>query len=331
MRLHPAPILVVDDDGRTLRACDELFSAAGFPVRTARSGEEALDDLRRRPPAALVTEVALPGMDGLTLIRQARGFVPQLPALVLTAYPSAHSASRALRMGVDDYLIKHADTLGHLRRAVPRAMRRRSQAAETSRLLADLADLNEEFQRNLVELEETNRSLRARLPAPADSSDYAVLVVDDDEKVVALLEAVLRPQPGLVVTGVTSAHDARRALATRRFDLVMADKNLGDADGVELIGEIHERYSETDVLLMTGYATLESAMAALQHGALAYLQKPFDDLGSVVERVLELRTRRDEGRAERDYLRSLESRQTDFAARYRLIKNKLLTLQREAP
>jgi DNA-binding NtrC family response regulator len=327
-----APILVVDDDGRVLRACEELFSGAGYAVRTARTAEDALDEIRRRPPAALLTEIPLPGMDGLTLIRRARRLAPNVVAIVLTAHPSASAAARALRLGVDDYVIKHADSVGYLRRAVPLALRRRAHQVETSRLLADLADLNEEFLRNIAELEQANLELQAQLrPPPGEEGPFRILVVDDDEKIVALLETLLASQPGLLVTGVTSGAEARAELSSRRFDLVMADKNLGDDDGVDLIGEVHARHPDTAVLLMTAYATLESAVAAMHHGAVDYLQKPFPDLGMVVDVVLEVRRKVREEREKRRYVHSLQSRHTDFVARYRLIKNKLLTLQREPP
>ncbi len=326
-----AQLLVVDDDGRVLRACEELFSPAGYVVRTARTAEDALDELKRRPPSALVTEVALPGMDGLTLVRRARQGAPSLAVIVLTAHPSALTASRALRLGVDDYLIKHADSMGHLRRAVPRALQRRSHQAETSRLLAELADLNEEFLRSIVALEKANLELQGRLARPAPADDFRILVIDDDLKIVALVEALLNSQAGLRVTGVTSGAEARAELDRQRFDLVMVDKNLGDADGVALIADIHRRFPTTAVLLMTAFATLESAMAAIRHGAVAYLEKPFADLGAVVDRVLDVKRKVEEDREQREYVHSLKTRHSDFLARYRLIKTKLLTLQREPP
>lgn len=328
----PTPILVVDDDPRVLRACEAAFAPLGYPVRTARNAEDALDDMRQRPAGALITELALPGMDGLTLIHSARRIDPQIAAIVLTGHPSARTASRALRMGVDDYLIKDADSMGHLRRAVPRALRRRAHEAETARLLTDLAALNEEFLQSIVELQAANLQLEDRLrPPTSEEGQLRVLVIDDDAPVVAVLETLLNSQPGMRVTGVTSAEEARAELEAGRFDLVMADKNLGDADGVDLIGEIHARWPETAVVLMTGYATLESAVAALEHGAVAYLRKPFDDLDAVLDRVAEVRRRIEEDRRRRRYLHTLRERNADFLARYRLIKNKLLTLQRESP
>lgn len=325
-------VVVVDDDRRIHQALEDLFALSGYVVRGAYNGEEALDDLQRRPAAALITELALPGLDGLTLIRQARQLDPSLATLVLTAAPSARAASRALRAGCDDFLIKHADSITHLRDAVKRAIRRRARQAETERLLAEMAELNEVFLKNMVALQKENLDLEARLTPPTmASARWRVLVVDDDPSIVRLLQAALEGEPAIEVTGVYSGGEAERALeASGPFDLVMTDKNLGDANGVELVQRITEETPDTAVLLMTGFATLDSAVQAMDHGAVAYLRKPFDDIDVVLQKVREVRERQRESRKRTDYLHEFKRRNSDFIGRYQLIKTKLLTLQRES-
>jgi len=324
------PVLVVDDDDRTLRALEEMLALAGYAVRAVHTGEDALDYIERRPPAALITELSLPGMDGLTLARRARDATPELALIILTGAPTARTAAEALRLGVDDYVIKHADTLGHLRATLKRSLRRRSREAETRRLLGELTDLNEQFLDAMGELQRANLELEQKLALPADHDDrFNVLVVDDERSVVLLLETLLNSQPDIRTVGAYSGADARQTLERESFDLVMTDKNLGDASGVDLIGEIHARWPGTAVLVMTGYATLESAVQAMEHGAVAYIQKPFPDLDEVLAKVIEVRDKLRHERDERRYLRDVRARNADFVARYRLLKTKLLTLQRE--
>jgi DNA-binding NtrC family response regulator len=92
---------------------------------------------------------------------------------------------------------------------------------------------------------------------------------------VAVLEALLRSQPGIDVTGLTHGAEARLALANEVFDLVLTDVQLGDDNGVDLAAWIHENRPSTAVALMTGFATVDSAVAAIREGVIGYLQKPF--------------------------------------------------------
>lgn len=311
-------------------AFESLFGPAGFTVRGVPSGEEALTELRRSVPAALVAELHLPGMDGLTLIRHARRERPHMPAVICTSAPSAAAAAGAMRAGADDFVLKHRDTAEHLRATLRRAMRRRARLAETERLLREIAELNDRFLTAMTELEREKLALAEKLrlsDPPRD--DFRVLVVDDEPAVVAVLEALLSSQPGVHVVGVSSGTEARAALGRETFDLMLSDIQLGDDDGVALAGWLAEHRPETAVVLMTGYATLDSAVSAIQKGVAGYLRKPFEDLNDVLGKVLEVKEALEGKRRETNWVRDVHARNADFMARYRLLKTKLATLQRE--
>ncbi len=326
----PGPILlVVDADRRMHQACESLFSAAGIVVRGVSTGEEALEEMRRNPPVALVTELWLPGMDGLTLLRQVRRERPALPLLVCTGAPSAAAASQAIRLGADDFVIKKRDTATHLRAAVRKAVARRARLAETERLLGELAELNDRFLEAMVELQRQNMELRTRSDALQSMRDgLRVMIVDDDPSIVAVLEALLHSQPDIQIVTANSGQEARAILAREAFDLLLTDLQLGDDNGVELATWLHKHHPSTAVVLMTGYATVDSVVAAIQHGVVGYLQKPFRDLDEVLGKVLEVKDKLQIERKEAAYHRAFQARNADFMARYRLIKTKLSTLQR---
>jgi CheY-like chemotaxis protein len=85
---RPLRLLLVDDDAAVLATLSAELAAGGSTVLTAESGEEAIARLERGAVVdALVTDLSMPGMDGLTVIREARGRVPGLPAVLLTGYP----------------------------------------------------------------------------------------------------------------------------------------------------------------------------------------------------------------------------------------------------
>ncbi len=323
-------ILVVDDDPRVGRACADLFGRAFETVGVA-SGKEAVEHIRRSPPAAVVTEIDLPGMDGLTLLRMVRRDFPDVATIVLTEVPSAHSASRALRLGVDDYIIKGADSAEQLRRSLRRALRTRARDGEVKRLLVEMCDLNEAFLDEMATLHRANLELEEKLEPPEERhGGWRMLVVDDEAPTVELLKTLLTSQ-GFEVDGAHSGAEARGQFGQNRYDLVLTDKNLGDANGVELIEEIHDLHPETRVLLMTGFATVESAVDAMHFGAVGYLRKPFQDLETVIERVDEVL---DDIKAQRErdrYNYALRSRNAEFVNRYKLLKTKLMTIQREQP
>lgn len=330
VRRNTVPVLVVDPDPRTARLIQEVTLTSAGPGETVAvtTMAEALAALRRQRPAAVVTELVLPDGDGLSLIGQARDLYRHLPAVVLTAEPTAQTAARAVRQRVDDYLNKHTDPVSMLHGALREAMRVHAHEAEVKRLISEMAGLNDSFVEAMERLERQNQELADRLTPPAQQEGaWQILVVDDEPHTVAVLEALLRSQAQYEVDGANSAAEARALFARKRYDVVLTDKNLGDDSGVELIREVQAAHPGTKVLLMTGFATVESAADAMRYGAVAYLRKPFADLQEVLDRIEEVVGRITRERDESRYLHGFRQRNAAFLARYRLIKTKLMTVQ----
>jgi two-component system KDP operon response regulator KdpE len=96
---------VVDDDPHILRAVRTNLVAAGYDVRTAETGEAALDEYARRHADLIILDLGLPGIDGLSVIDRVRE-QSQTPILVLSARGEEADKVRALELGADDYLTK---------------------------------------------------------------------------------------------------------------------------------------------------------------------------------------------------------------------------------
>ena len=118
----------------------------------------------------------------------------------------------------------------------------------------------------------------------------SVLVVDDEESVAVTMGAILE-MDGYTVAISTSGADALRRLDEDDFDLVLTDLRLDDVDGLAIVSQVSRVQPDTVTIILTGYASLESAIKALREGAYDYLIKPcdVDELRAVVARGIERR------------------------------------------
>ncbi len=121
-----------------------------------------------------------------------------------------------------------------------------------------------------------------------------VLVVDDKENILKLFARILGDGYEL-----TTAADGGRAIAlvaSQPFDVVVTDLRMPGADGFEVLRAVKARAPETEVVMMTAYATVADAVEAMRQGAYDYLQKPFDpdDASLVVARALERKQLREQ-------------------------------------
>ena len=111
-----------------------------------------------------------------------------------------------------------------------------------------------------------------------------ILVVDDEHAIVSTLERFL-VKKGYIVLTAMSAEEAIDILGTDYLPhVVLTDKNLPGEDGLEIIRQGKILSPFTEFILMTGYATIESSIEAMDLGAVGYIQKPFD-LRKVLEKV----------------------------------------------
>jgi diguanylate cyclase (GGDEF)-like protein len=111
-----------------------------------------------------------------------------------------------------------------------------------------------------------------------------VLVVDDEPAVQKLLVRILETE-GFEIETVGTLQEAARIVSEAKFDLLIVDKNLSDGSGMLLIEKIAEEAPDCETLIITSYASVESAVDALRLGVSDYITKPFDHPDQVRERV----------------------------------------------
>jgi two-component system response regulator AtoC len=120
-----ARILVVDDDEGVRSFLAEALEADGHDVRQAADGATAIRRLDAESFHVLVTDIRMPGLDGMALVRHARAEQPELEIVVLTAHGTVETAIEAMKLGAFDYLQKPVEGPAELRLVVARAVERR--------------------------------------------------------------------------------------------------------------------------------------------------------------------------------------------------------------
>ncbi len=124
----------------------------------------------------------------------------------------------------------------------------------------------------------------------ADSASYQVLIVDDDRAHAQIAAEVLqKSEKAYACTIVNDGESAQRLLMKESFDVVLLDLMLPDIDGMKLLEVLKQRLPDTEVLIMTGYGSVQLAVDALKAGAFSFLEKPLgrDLLRNQVAKALE--------------------------------------------
>lgn len=120
---EPAQILVVDDEGANRYSVSKTLQRVGYIVGEAASGEEALEMLSKQLYHVILTDIRMPGVDGVELLRRIKEEQPDAIVILMTGYASLGTAVEALRLGAHDYLIKPSSSQD-IRQSVARGVER---------------------------------------------------------------------------------------------------------------------------------------------------------------------------------------------------------------
>lgn len=115
---------------------------------------------------------------------------------------------------------------------------------------------------------------RALQPDPAESQ-FRVLVVDDENGPRQALRMLLKEDYEVLLA--SSVRAAMTLLESEHVDLIITDIRMPDLTGIDLLRYVRRQHQDVQVIILTGYGQLDTAMEAIEHGAFAYLEKPFDN------------------------------------------------------
>ncbi len=226
-------ILVVDDDARVRSVLVEHVSYAGFRVLEASNGLEALEVLGKEPVSLVFTDLRMPTMDGIELLRRARPRFPSTIFIVVSAYP-------------DDLVALYRSDAFPIT-VIPKPFR----AEQVRRALALLRGSDGHGAAQQAAAAEA----RAQGDRPAASSDRpfvpaSVLIVDDDAFHRAMLGEMMTAQ-GHQVREASDGSSALEAVAEERFSHVFLEVHLPGLGGIEMARLIRDRDPKAVTILMS--------------------------------------------------------------------------------
>ncbi len=163
-------VLVVDDDSLVNELAYETLHRAGYDCRTAHSAEEALAELNDREADIVLSDLKMPGMDGIELLKQVKKMSPDTIVIMITAFGTIETAVRAIKLGADDFLIKPIvpETLEHITARASEILDLRSENALMRR------DLSNKFQ-NLVGKSKVMKEIFDLIESIADARSTVML------------------------------------------------------------------------------------------------------------------------------------------------------------
>jgi DNA-binding NtrC family response regulator len=136
-----------------------------------------------------------------------------------------------------------------------------------------------------------------------------LLIVDDERVALRNLEHVMRKE-GYDVTSTQSGPNALKLVEEQQFDVVLTDLRMEKVDGMQILKKTRERCPDTEVIMITGYATLDSAVETMKHGAFYYISKPYklDEVRKVVQEAVHKVRLKTENRNLREQLENYQGK-----------------------
>ena len=247
---RPMPtILCVDDDPEVLELLKEYLTGQGFRVVTATNGVEAMFQVQRSLPPAIILDLFMPRLGGLGALHHIRRMVPEIVVLLISGH------SRALEMVTEEGI---------------------SVAGVFEKPLDLPAILGALTQAGVLPQKKTpTAAAGAPVATAGPSGRRRVLVVDDEPELRALLAEYLQGK-GFEVVQAGGGEEALRRLPEFRPQVVLLDIMMPGLSGVETLRRIKTLLPETAVIMVSAIEDQETARQTLVLGAADYVAKPVD-------------------------------------------------------
>ncbi len=249
-------VLIIEDDPIARKQMANIIKKEHFDVLIAENGNEGLEIFKSQPTDIVITDLKMPGINGMEVVETVKNLYPKTQVLITTAYGETETVITAIRNGVLDYLKKPLDintlimTMGRAREEI---MKYKNVALFPTLLLAD-----------------DESSTRERLANVFKKEKWEVLQAGDGK-------------------------EALKIFNDNKIDAVLLDIKMPGMNGLEALHEMRKVSQDFVSIVLTGYGDESSAIRAMRDGAFNFLKKPIDldKMILTVEKGLEkLRTER---------------------------------------
>jgi DNA-binding NtrC family response regulator len=247
-------VLLVDDEEDFLEAVAERMRARGIEVSTTTSARDALEMIEEKTFDAIVMDLMMPELEGTEALRAIKNKKRELQVILLTGYVTLEQVLQAMRVGAMDIMEKPPD-LDVLTQGIKEAHEKKEE------ILAE-KQAEKELKKKHITILRGGLKMKPR-----------VFIVDDEEELVQTLSERLTVRDYDVSTSL-SGEDAIEKLKRYNFDVVILDVAMPGMDGIETLREIKRIKPLTEVIMLTGHGTVESAIEGMRLGAFDFLIKP---------------------------------------------------------
>lgn len=101
-----AKLLIVEDDPQMRQGLSDILTEEGYKVSSVSSGKEAIENIKKNGFDVVVTDIVMPGMDGMEVLKEAKRLEPQIHVVMITAFATIENAVEAMKRGASDYIAK---------------------------------------------------------------------------------------------------------------------------------------------------------------------------------------------------------------------------------
>ncbi|MGK5084627.1 response regulator [Bdellovibrionota bacterium FG-1] len=231
-------VLLIEDDEMARGALNKILVKEGFQMLTAVDGQAGLDLFDQERPGIVITDLRMPKIDGMEVLRRIRLKSRDTQVIVITGHGDYDLAIKALSAGATDYLKKPID-IGELLTAVGRC-------------------------------KEVLVGANPALKQPV------VLVIEDDATARGYLEKAMVKE-GWTVLVAADGQEGLDLFHREKVDIVLTDVKMPKKGGLDVLRDIKANSNnDCEVILMTGYGDETSAIEAMRNGAINYIRKPLD-------------------------------------------------------
>jgi CheY-like chemotaxis protein len=260
-------VLIVEDDTDVRTMIAEGLRSEGFAILEAKNGLEALLQVKRERPAAVVVDIEMPRLGGLEALKRIRAFDRAIRVVVVSGYADEHR-QRALELGAGAVLKKPV-SLSDLLAALGRPP---STTARSAPPAADPPPVTPAGAR------------------PTTGDRGRVLIVDDDPEWCAMLGEFMGGL-GYRTESVSDSLAAIRGVTDAPPDLILLDIEMPGLSGVDALPRLRSVAPGVKVIMVSGTKSARTAKRALVHGAFDYVVKPvdFDYLAKSIETALQMK------------------------------------------